>query len=172
VKLLVDTPVWSLALRRKDATSLNSDEQKLKTELAQAVQDGRVAMLGLIRQELLSGIKEQAQFDKVKAGLDPFLDETVSTADHEYAARIYKECRSQGGEAGTVDLLICAVAVRRGWEVLANDVGLNRRLEVAKKFHGKQRKAAAGDAKSRRAFRRVSAKVWKRKEAKVSEPRS
>jgi len=44
VKLLVDTSVWSLALRRKDAGSPSPDEQKLKAELVQAIQDGRVVM--------------------------------------------------------------------------------------------------------------------------------
>ena len=126
MKLLVDTFVWSLALRRKNALSLSPDEQRLKAQLVQAIQDGRVAMLGLLRQELLSGIKEKAQFDRLKAALDPYLDEPINTADHEYAARVYNECRNQGVEPGTVDILICSVAVRRGWEVLSSDGGLNR----------------------------------------------
>ena len=50
MKLLVDTSVWSLALRRKDAASLSTGEQKLKAELVQTIHYGRVAMLGLIRQ--------------------------------------------------------------------------------------------------------------------------
>jgi predicted nucleic acid-binding protein len=155
VKLLVDTSVWSLALRRKGTASLSPDEQKLKTELVQAIQDGRVAMLGLLRQELLSGIKEKAQFDKVKAALGPYLDEPINTADHEYAARAYNECRSQGVEAGTVDILICAVAARRGWEILSRDGGLNRCLAVTKKFYEKQKRASATEeVKTRRTSRK------------------
>ena len=42
----------------------------------------------------------------MKGALDPYLDEPLNTADHEYAARISNECRNQGGEAGTVDILI------------------------------------------------------------------
>ena len=38
MKLLGDTSVWSLALRRKDAGSLSHDEQELKAQLAQAIQ--------------------------------------------------------------------------------------------------------------------------------------
>ncbi len=138
MKVLVDTSVWSLALRRKDAAglspSLSKDEQSLKAELAHALQDGRVVMIGMIRQELLSGIREQVQYEKVKAALDAFLDEPIETADHEYAARLYKERRSQ---AGPVDMLICAVAVRRNWDVLSSDDALNRCLVVARKFHEK-----------------------------------
>ena len=155
MKLLVDSSVWSLALRRRKAAGLNPEEQKLKAELVQAIQNGRVAMLGLIRQELLSGIKERDQFDQVKAALDPYLDEQINTADHVYAARIYNECRSQGVEAGTVDNLICAVAVRRGWEVLSGDGGLNRCFAVAKKFHKEQtRPAATGPVRTRRTTRK------------------
>ncbi len=138
MKLLVDTSVWSLALRRKDTAGLSPEEQRLRSELAQAIQEGRVAMIGMIRQELLSGIKEEAQYKKVKAALDAFLDEPIETADYEYAARLYNECRSRGCEAGTVDRLICAVALRRSWEVLSSDGALNRCLAAARKFHEKQ----------------------------------
>jgi predicted nucleic acid-binding protein len=155
VKLLVDTSVWSLALRRKNTASLSPDEPQLKAELVRAIQDGRVAMLGLLRQEILSGIKEKAQFDKVKAALDPYLDEPINTNDHLYAARVYNECRNQGVEAGTVDILICAVAVRRGWDVLSGDGGLNRCFAVAKKFYEKQKRTpATEEVKTRRTSRR------------------
>jgi predicted nucleic acid-binding protein len=154
VKLLVDTSVWSLALRRKNTASLSPEEQKLKAELVRAITEGRVVMLGLLRQEILSGIKEDAQFAKVKAALDPYLDEPINTLDHEFAARMYNECRNQGVEAGTVDILICAVAVRRGWEVLSGDGGLNRCLAVTKKFHEKQKKTSAEEeVKTRRTSR-------------------
>jgi predicted nucleic acid-binding protein len=145
--------VWSLALRRKNTPDLSPDEQKLKAELVKAIQDGRVAMLGFIRQELLSGIKEKVQFDKLKASLDPYRDEPISTADHEYAARVFNECRHRGVEAGTMDILICAVAVRRGWDVLSSDDGLNRCLAVTRKFHEKKT-SATDDVKARRTRRK------------------
>ena len=160
MKLLVDTSVWSLALRRKDAGSLSPEEQKLKAELTRTIQDGRVAMIGLIRQELLSGIKEQTQFEKVKAALAPFLVEQIDTADHEYAAQLYNECRNQGFQAGPVDMLICAVAMRRNWQVLSNDGGLNNCLAVARKFKENERKVADEEGqKSRRTFRKTREKT-------------
>ena len=140
----------AVEIRRKNNASLSPDEQKLKAGLVQAIQDGRVAMLGLLRQELLSGIKEKAQFDKVKAALDAYLDEPINTADHEFAARVYNECRNQGVEAGTVDILICAVAVRRGWEVLSGDGGLNRCFAVAKFYEKQKKTSATEEVKTRR----------------------
>jgi predicted nucleic acid-binding protein len=126
LKLLVDTSVWSLALRRRDAGSLNHQEKELVAQLSQAIQDGRVALIGFIRQEVLSGIREESQFDKLKKALDTFPDEQIEAADYEHAARLYNKCRANGVEAGTVDMLICAVASRRNWQVLSSDAGLVR----------------------------------------------
>lgn len=134
MRLLVDTSAWSLALRRKEGVSLSLEQQKVKTELTQAIHDGCVAIIGMIRQEILSGIKEQGRFDKVRSALAPFLDEQIETADHEHAARLYNACRSQGFDVGPVDVLICAVAVRRNWQILSSDSALQRCLDVARKI--------------------------------------
>ena len=50
MKVLVDTSVWSLALRRR-----NSSEEPAVEQLRWLIDQGRVAMIGPIRQELLSG---------------------------------------------------------------------------------------------------------------------
>ncbi len=142
MKLLVDTSVWSLALRRPRAAGLSVEEQRFTAQLTQAIQDGRVVMIGPIRQELLSGIKEPAKFEKLKRALDPFRDEAVETSDYEHAAWLYNACRSRGVEAGTVDMLICAVATRRKWQVLSSDAGLNRCLKIAASLSTEGRKEA------------------------------
>ena len=130
MKVLADTSVWSLALRRKKTARLSVEEQRLTKLLSEAIQDGRVVMIGPIRQELLSGIKDQAQFAKLKSALAGFRDEPLDTSDYEEAARLYNACRSRGMECGPVDMLICAVAVQRKWKVLAYDAGLNKCLEI------------------------------------------
>jgi len=55
MKVLVDTPIWSLALRRKRY----APDETTTPELASLVKDGRVAIVGPIRQEILSAIKER-----------------------------------------------------------------------------------------------------------------
>lgn len=130
MKLLVDTSVWSLVLRRRRAATLSGDDKRLVAVLSEAIRDGRVVMIGPIRQEILSGIKEQAQFVKLRATLAAFRDEPIETADYEEAARCYNLCRAQGVHCGPVDILICAVAARRKWSVLANDALLNRCLQI------------------------------------------
>jgi predicted nucleic acid-binding protein len=132
MNLLADTSVWSLALRRKPSAKLSSEEQRLTASLAEAIRDGRVVMIGPIRQELLSGIREAAQFSRLRRALAAFRDEPLETLDYEEAARLYNACRSRGVECGPVDILICAVAARRRWGVLASDASLNRCLEIVR----------------------------------------
>ena len=82
MKVLVDTAIWSLALRRK-ATDLNAVESALVAELRELIKEGRVHLLGLVRQELLSGIKHQSQFEKLRTILRAFPDEALDISDYE-----------------------------------------------------------------------------------------
>lgn len=59
MKVLIDTPVWSLALRKK---VINDNEQWVVKELAKLIENFEVAILGAIRQEVLSGISDDAKF--------------------------------------------------------------------------------------------------------------
>ena len=134
MKLLADTSVWSLALRRRKTASLSTEEKRLAALLAEAISDGRVVMIGPIRQELLSGIEEQSQFEKVKNALSAFRGEPLDSSDYEEAARLYNLCRNRGVECGPIDILVAAVAVRHKWQVLANDAALNKCMEVIEAF--------------------------------------
>jgi len=62
MKVLVDTSVWSLALRRRREV-LNSAEKSVVAELTVLIQEGRAGIIGLIRQELLSGLKTMEQYE-------------------------------------------------------------------------------------------------------------
>jgi len=73
VKVIADTCAWSLLLRRKSETGLNDDEQAMRIAITKAIQDGQVAIIGPIRQEVLSGIKDLTQFEKLKVALRAFL---------------------------------------------------------------------------------------------------
>jgi predicted nucleic acid-binding protein len=120
MKVLVDTSLWSLALRRKP-NDLNPREQKLVATLAELVRDGNVVMLGMIRQEILSGLKDMSVFEKLSKTLRAFPDEPLTTEDHEEAARCYNRCRSKGIAGSSVDMLICGVAVNRQLDIFTTD---------------------------------------------------
>ena len=138
MKVLVDTCVWSLSLRRrKGAVGWNNEEQRLSAALAEAIRDGRVAMVGPVRQELLSGIADPQQFERLRDTLDAFADEPLTTPTYVEAARLDNLCRRRGVQCGEVDMLLCAVALEHGWTILTNDAGLLRCIEAIEAEHPK-----------------------------------
>ena len=72
MKVLVDTPIWSLALRR--SAKSGKRETVLINELKDLIQNFRAALIGPIRQELLSGISRHNQFTELKNRLSAFDD--------------------------------------------------------------------------------------------------
>ena len=117
---IVDTSVWSLALRRK-AQHLNAAEKAIVAELTELIKEGRARIIGLIRQELLSGIKTSAQYEKLRATLRSFPDEPIDTSDYEAAAKASNDCRSRGVTVSIIDILICAIALARDWSIFTSD---------------------------------------------------
>jgi predicted nucleic acid-binding protein len=139
MKVLVDTSMWSLALSRREG-DLNPREQSLVLELTELVKEGRAGIIGLIRQELLSGIKTQAQFEGLRRVLVAFPDEPVDTSDHEAAAQAGNDCRARGIAVPLVDMLICAVAQPRGMPIFTTDPDFEKYARaLAVKLHSVSR---------------------------------
>jgi predicted nucleic acid-binding protein len=126
VKVLVDTSVWSLALRRR-ATPV---AQPAVEELRRLIAAGRAAMVGPIRQELLSGIREKDAFAKLRAQLEAFPDEPIVTADYERAAEHFNACRARGLQGSNTDFLLCAIAQRQRMAILTTDEDFSRYAKV------------------------------------------
>jgi len=120
MNVLTDTSVFSLALRRKNE-SLSTSERLVVAELSELIREGRVRMIGLIRQELLSGIKAIEQYEKLRLHLRSFPDEVINTSDYEEAAKAGNRCRAKGLAVSIVDILLCAVAIKRQWAVFSTD---------------------------------------------------
>jgi predicted nucleic acid-binding protein len=120
MNLLVDTPVWSLALRRKHA-DLSPREDRVTQALAEVIRDGRAQLVGVVRQELLSGIREEERFRKLRDYLRAFDDPPLETGDYEQAAQMHNRCRARGIAGSAIDFLICAMASRRNWQIFTTD---------------------------------------------------
>jgi hypothetical protein len=129
MNVLVDTSVWSLALRRK-AESLNTTEKFIVAELSELVREGRARLIGLVRQELLSGIKTTEQYEKLRLHLRSFPDEPIDTSDHEEAAKAGNRCRGKGVVVSIVDILLCAVAIKREWAIFTIDPDFTNYVKV------------------------------------------
>jgi predicted nucleic acid-binding protein len=120
LKVLVDTPIWSLALRRQ-SRNLNPEQAELKSMFEELVRDGRVLIIGPIRQELLSGLREESQFNRLRDLLRAFPDPQLKIEDFEQAAQMTNDCSSRGIASTPTDMLICAVAYERKATVFTVD---------------------------------------------------
>jgi predicted nucleic acid-binding protein len=120
MNVLVDTSVWSMAFRRGGHSNPG-----LVAELTSLIEARRVMMIGPIRQELLSGIREKGQFDALRIHLEAFPDLNLVEDDYVTAAHFFNLCRVKGIQGSNTDFLICSVAVRHNLEIFTTDKDFN-----------------------------------------------
>ncbi len=116
MSVIVDTTAWSAALRREAARTSATAE-----ELAALISEGRVELLGAVRQEVLSGVRAKEQFRKLRDRLRAFEDLSLDRVDYENAGACYNECRGKGVQGSNTDFLLCAVALRRNLPIFTED---------------------------------------------------
>ena len=125
MKLLVDTSVWSLALRRDHPPDLPE-----VAALARALEGGElVVTTGLILQELLQGFHEPSERDRILArfGALPLLSPDLE--DHIEAAALRNLCRRRGVQTGTIDALLAQLCIRHDLTLLTTDRDFRRMAE-------------------------------------------
>jgi len=115
VKILVDTSVWSLALRRRAPAHPAVDE------LRRLIAAGRATLLGPIRQEVLSGIRDPTTFELLRERLAPFDDESLGITDYVRAAEFFNLCRAKGLQGSNTDFLLCAASERHRMPLFTTD---------------------------------------------------
>jgi len=118
--VLVDTSVWSLVLRRSQG-NLSSAQQRVRVELTELIQQGVARLIGPIRQELLSGIRDQGQYERLRDHLRAFDEPALIVEDYEEAARMRNLCRSRGVSGSAIDFVMCAAGARRNWPIFTSD---------------------------------------------------
>lgn len=116
MKVLVDTPIWSYALR-----TLNKKYQAEISELAFLIRDQRALIIGPIRQEVLSGYSDSRKFRELKETLFYFDNTSIIDSDYEFAAELCNKCRKKGVQGSHIDFLICAVAIRLDIPIFTTD---------------------------------------------------
>ena len=124
--LLVDTSVWSLALRR-DAPADLPEVQALE----EALESGElVVTTGLVLQELLQGFSGPRARDAILHRFNalPFL--VPDRGDHIEAASLRNQCRRSGTQVGTIDALLAALCLRHGLSILTTDADFRRMAEI------------------------------------------
>ena len=112
--VLIDASVLSLALRRREPDTTVQ-------ELTEILLSGVAVIIGPVRQEVLSGISDDAAFYRLKTKLAVFDDFPIITRDYETAAAFFNTCRKHGIQGSHTDFLICAVAHNNGLLIYTTD---------------------------------------------------
>jgi predicted nucleic acid-binding protein len=115
MSVIVDTSVWSLALRR------NAPDSPIVERLRTLITRDEAVIFGAIRQELLSGLRSSEQFNQLRDYLRAFPDLELTQEDYETAAEFFNTCRSNGIQGSNTDFLICAVAHHRSLRIFTTD---------------------------------------------------
>jgi predicted nucleic acid-binding protein len=116
LKVLVDTPIWSYALRSQD--------KKYQFEvdaLTSLIRYQRAVIIGPIRQEILSGYSDLRKYSIIKEKLSYFENTPIIDTDYVLAAEFSNKCRKKGIQGSQIDFLICAVANRIEIPIFTND---------------------------------------------------
>ena len=138
--ILVDTPIWSLALRRRPH-DLKAAEARHVREWERLVRAGAAQLIGPVRQELLSGVRDDRAWERLRAALRPFPDVPITTDDYERAAQFFNRCRAKGIVGSAIDLLICAVSAGYGAPIYTTDADFRRYAAVLRlKLHAPRTK--------------------------------
>jgi predicted nucleic acid-binding protein len=116
MKVLVDTPVWSYALRTRQTEYLYEIDQ-----LESLIKDQRALIIGPIRQEILSAYSDFKKFEELKEKLSYFKNSLIQDSDYESAAEMCNQCRKKGIQGSHIDFLICAVANRLDVPIFTTD---------------------------------------------------
>ncbi len=126
MKLLVDTSVWSLALRRDtgaDQPSVGFLRDELRHQSA-------IFTTGLVLQELLQGFNGPKARREIleRFVLLPLI--TPQREDHIAAAELRNACRRRGLQIGTIDALLAELCIRYDLVMLSTDRDFERIADV------------------------------------------
>lgn len=126
--ILVDTSVWSLAMRRDEQP--NSPELKI---LIKALDTGEeIYSTGVILQELLQGFTGAKAADAIVERFSSIPMLVPETSDHILAADIRNKSRRKGVQIGTIDALIAQLSVRYKLSLLTADKNFKHMSKAVK----------------------------------------
>ncbi len=118
--VIVDSDVWSEAFRKK------GKESSSVLELRKLISLGEIILIGPIRQEILSGIREELIYEKIRDAMRPFPSQRIDDAIYETAASFFNHCRRNSIQGSHTDYLICACAVTWKASILTKDKDFTR----------------------------------------------
>jgi len=107
MRILVDTSIWSLSLRRSSGV-VNKEAILLKTIIEQGED---IHLLGIILQEVLQGIRNSKDFLALKEYFKAFPLIDLTREDYMRAAELKNHLIRKGKQGSTIDVLIASAAI-------------------------------------------------------------
>jgi len=111
MSVIVDTSVWSLALKRRASAKTTAKQGEIVQELVKLIDKSSALIVAPVRQELLSGLSFKDQFQKLKEILRAFPEVIVVGDDYENAAELSNLASAKGIQSTPVDSLVWAIAI-------------------------------------------------------------
>jgi predicted nucleic acid-binding protein len=131
MNLLIDTSIWSEALRRKNK-SVNSEDTLLFKIIRN---EEEIFITGIILQEILTGIKNEKLFDDINNHLRFFNFVNPTNMDHIQAAKLRNDLAKKGITVASIDVLIAQIAISNNLTLATYDsdfvkISANSKLKI------------------------------------------
>lgn len=127
MRILVDTSVWSLALRKR-----GPEDHPAVHKLTRLLDDGeRVLLTPILLQEILQAFPDESTFRRLVSYFQPFELLPVDRDEAVAAARLHRTCTKRGIAASTTDCAIAAAAMIADCPLLTTDRDFERIAEVS-----------------------------------------
>jgi len=117
MNVIVDTSIWSLALRRPP--DITNPQVEILRKMIQ--QGENIYLLGIILQEILQGVKRPKDFTRLKELLDAFPMLEITREHHIKAAELTNHLSKKGFQISTIDALIATAAIEYDCYLYTND---------------------------------------------------
>jgi hypothetical protein len=122
MRVLVDTSVWSLSLRKGGP----ADHPAVARLAALLMGEDDVFLTGLILQEILQAFRPDSLFRKVARHFEPFPLLELERRDFIAAAALHRSCAAKGVSVSTADCQIATAAIRHDCLLLTTDKDFQR----------------------------------------------
>ena len=123
MNLVIDTSVWSLVLRRP---RIDETHPLVRALLVHIEANDTIFLIGSILQELLDGLRDKKDFDRLVNLLEPFPPLSLERDTYVAAAELRQRCRSRGIQVGPIDCLIAAACIQHGCPLLTADLDFSQ----------------------------------------------
>ncbi len=111
---LIDTSAWILALRKENSA-------RSRSEVGRLIEKNLAATTGIVKLELLCGTRTKSDYKELKEDLEALIQLEITRKTWDRASQLAYRLRRKGATVPSADVLIAAVAMENGCDLLHAD---------------------------------------------------